>query len=309
MRADEKMRRRFRGRKELKGRTKPRFPESPEREYRRLMLVYTKVLNRELKRALPEILGDDEEREQTEGFRFDRIDRKKLSKDEIRKRFDGVMQRLALILAALGMPKRMIKVGKRAAGIARDEWKRAAKSTLGIDLLESHYNEAFYALRLQKWAEEGARNGEQSIRETLKKIEETVLEGIDNGNTGTEIREQIQEETKHAQKQAELSARTQVANLNSKITQDQQRDAGITKYVWTTAHDERVRPCHEELDGKVISWDSPPEMWYDTKSRGRIYTGRFCHPGEDYLCRCVAIPVFDIDTLNVQTEGASKRNE
>lgn len=57
------------------------------------------------------------------------------------------------------------------------------------------------------------------------------------------------------------------------------RTAGITKYIWSTSHDERVRESHRELDGKVIRLDDPPVV--DKR------TGRKAHAGEDYSCRCV----------------------
>jgi hypothetical protein len=48
-----------------------------------------------------------------------------------------------------------------------------------------------------------------------------------------------------------------------------------THYIWRTRGDPQVRPSHMENNGKVFSWDNPPE------------TG---HPGEDYNCRCTAEP-------------------
>ena len=75
---------------------------------------------------------------------------------------------------------------------------------------------------------------------------------------------------------------------------------------WKTVHDSRVRDCHQSFDGKIFSWDDPPEIWYKTKTRGIVHTGRRCHPGEDYCCRCAAIPVFDINTINVPMEKAVK---
>lgn len=54
------------------------------------------------------------------------------------------------------------------------------------------------------------------------------------------------------------------------------KQAGITdQYVWRTLRDERVRPSHRMNDGRVFSWSDPPA------------TG---HPGEDYNCRCEAVP-------------------
>ena len=42
------------------------------------------------------------------------------------------------------------------------------------------------------------------------------------------------------------------------------------KYIWVTVGDDKVRPEHEVLDGKI-------RTWYDTP-----------HPGEEYGCRCRA---------------------
>jgi hypothetical protein len=47
-------------------------------------------------------------------------------------------------------------------------------------------------------------------------------------------------------------------------------------YVWHTRGDGKVRASHAENDGKIFSWSHPP------------ITG---HPGEDYGCRCEALPL------------------
>jgi SPP1 gp7 family putative phage head morphogenesis protein len=57
---------------------------------------------------------------------------------------------------------------------------------------------------------------------------------------------------------------------------------GVKKYIWSTANDIRVRDRHRSLNNKVFSYDDPPVV--DKKS------GRRANPGEDYNCRCVAIP-------------------
>lgn len=125
---------------------------------------------------------------------------------------------------------------------------------------------------------------------SLDEMREIILIGYRNGRSIRDIQREIQEAYNVTKSKARALARDQVASLNSQISQAHQRDAGVTEYVWSTSHDSRVRPCHDALDGKTFSWDDPPEMWYETKSRGIVYTGRRCHPGEDHLCRCVAIP-------------------
>ena len=61
----------------------------------------------------------------------------------------------------------------------------------------------------------------------------------------------------------------------------------MEEYVWSTSQDSRVRDSHRRLNRKKFRWDDPPVV--DPK------TGRRCHPGEDYGCRCVALPVFNLN--------------
>jgi SPP1 gp7 family putative phage head morphogenesis protein len=81
-----------------------------------------------------------------------------------------------------------------------------------------------------------------------------------------------------SESRAELIARDQTLKLNGQITQLRQTGAGVSEYIWSTSRDERVRDSHRVLEGQRFSWSSPPEVG---------------HPGEDYQCRCVALPVIE----------------
>lgn len=91
---------------------------------------------------------------------------------------------------------------------------------------------------------------------------------------------------------AELLARDQVLKLNGDLVRTRQTRAGITKYVWTTSGDERVRPMHDDLDGTIQDWNNPPVVSED---------GRTEHPGGDYQCRCTPYPVLE----ELEAEGGS----
>ena len=129
-------------------------------------------------------------------------------------------------------------------------------------------------------------------QEPLSGMREIVYEGYRNGRTTTAILKEIQRTYSTNKKHARLIARDQMAKLNADLTKRQQTDAGVEEYKWSDSRDARVRPRHKHLNGKTFRWDDPPVV--DTK------TGRRCHPGQDYQCRCVAIPVFNISTLNIQ---------
>ena len=118
-----------------------------------------------------------------------------------------------------------------------------------------------------------------------------VMDGFVDGKSLTDIQRDIQAQYGIDKRHAAFIARDQTAKLNAAITERQQKDAGVRRYKWSTSGDERVRSDHKKLDGRVFSYDDPPVV--DSR------TGRRCNPGQDYNCRCVAIPVFDIDELNL----------
>lgn len=113
---------------------------------------------------------------------------------------------------------------------------------------------------------------------------EGVLEEADAKAWRVEtLREKIEERFDVSRSRAELLARDQVLKLNGQITEARHKAAGIERYTWSTSNDERVRPDHEELDGTDHGWDDPPIV--DER------TGRREHPGGDFQCRCVAVPI------------------
>lgn len=92
------------------------------------------------------------------------------------------------------------------------------------------------------------------------------------------LRDRLLERGDVSKSRAELIARDQTLKLNGALAQEQMKNAGVEAYTWSTSLDERVREEHQVLEGQTFTWDSPP-------SPG--------HPGEDYQCRCVAIPVIE----------------
>jgi SPP1 gp7 family putative phage head morphogenesis protein len=126
-----------------------------------------------------------------------------------------------------------------------------------------------------------------------RRVERVIADPLNEGRSVKDIAKLLQEQLGYSKSRAELTARDQTLKLYGQIQQERQEKAGITKYVWTTSQDERVRPDHADLDGTVQAWDDPPVV--DKR------TGRRGHPGFDYQCRCTAVPVLDDE---VETGGA-----
>jgi SPP1 gp7 family putative phage head morphogenesis protein len=124
-------------------------------------------------------------------------------------------------------------------------------------------------------------------------IEAAVTDAVRTGRSTAELRKEIQDRYGVSKSRAELIARDQISKFNGQVTEYRQRSVGITRYMWSTSGDERVRDSHKAHDGKIFEWSKPPED-----------TG---HPGMDVGCRCVGIPVVDdADAAQLQAEQAAR---
>ena len=284
----------FRGSQPLKCKTVPQYPKTAEREFRRITGSYMKLLNEELKKKLPAMMAEYQ-KERHGDSRFD--DSQDLDA-KLRLLLQDVATALEKRIAEYGLDQKVEQIAKMAKNVSIREWKRAVKDTLGIDLLDDYYKGEFFEEAIRRWIAENVLLIKSIPNETLGNMREIILGSYLKGSSIRDIQKAIQETYNVSKRKAQLLARDQVSTLNAQLTKAQQTDAGCKKYRWSDSHDSRVRDCHKELNGKIFSWDDPPEMWYETK-RGRVYTGRRCHPGEDYCCRCVAIPVFDLESIDV----------
>jgi SPP1 gp7 family putative phage head morphogenesis protein len=109
-----------------------------------------------------------------------------------------------------------------------------------------------------------------------RRVERVIADPINEGRSVKDIAKKLEEQAGYSKSRAELTARDQTLKVYGQIQEERQRAAGITKYVWSTTLDERVRPDHADLDGTVQAWDDPPIV--DKR------TGRRANPGLDYQC-------------------------
>ena len=208
---------------------------------------------------------------------------------------------------AIGIAEKANKVRQKPLrvilnGLGKDAAQIIARIN-GFTYVETeydYYTGELYRTMMERWVEDNVALIKTIPQESLGRMRQIVLEGYRNGKTTTAIVKQIQRTYSVDRRHAQLLARDQIAKLNGDITQQQQQDAGVVEYVWSTSGDSRVRPSHAALNHKRFRWDDPPVV--DEK------TGRRCHPGKDYQCRCCALPVFNIKTVDLPvTKGGDGR--
>lgn len=119
--------------------------------------------------------------------------------------------------------------------------------------------------------------------ENILKLRQEVATNTYAGGRSTSLIKGIQEDYGVSQRKAKFLARQETSLLMSNLREERYKDAGIIEYKWSGAMDERERPDHKLLEGTVQTWGLPPVV--DRK------TGRRANPGEDFGCRCLAIPI------------------
>jgi len=195
---------------------------------------------------------------------------------------------LKLLFATLkvALRTRVIKVAEQVAQAIDEESAKVIGDLIGIDARSLGITHLVDGFR-----EENLRLVTAATQDFADEVQDVFESAGVNGLRVEELRKKLQERVDVSRSRAELIARDQVLKLNGQINQTRQQKAGITQYTWSTSLDERVRepkpgklgPDHASLEGQVCDWNNPPVV--DTK------TGRRAHPGQDFQCRCISIPV------------------
>lgn len=174
------------------------------------------------------------------------------------------------------------KAGEQTSAFNKDEVNAQFRGALGIDLL---HGEPYLQQQLDMFAQDNARLITSLATQSLDDVAGIVMRAARAGTQVGDVADEIRKRFDVVDGRAELIARDQVGKLNGELTQLRHQAVGVTEYEWSTSRDERVRTRHAELEGTSHSWDEPPVV--DEK------TGRKAHPGQDFQCRCTAIPKVD----------------
>lgn len=171
----------------------------------------------------------------------------------------------------------MERAAKAADAHSRAQWNAQAEA-LGLDVTE---DDLFLSARMGAFRKENLGLIRSLCAEHVRRVGKVLRENA--GARAETIARELQEAVGVSRSKAQLLARDQVLKANGQLTRDRHEAAGITRYVWSASRDVRVRKRHKDLDGTEHAYGDPPVV--------DLRTGRRANPGQDYSCRCVAIPV------------------
>lgn len=177
--------------------------------------------------------------------------------------------KMAEVIAAI--PAKVAPVFDRHARLLGEANKKAMRA-IGLPQASDHAMAAEIAKRRDENIQLVMKAG-RSYADDVR----SVFSDPDNvGLSVEDLKSQLLERGSVSESRAELIARDQTLKVNGAITEIRQTSAGVDSYVWSTSLDERVREEHAALEGQKFSWSDPPSVG---------------HPGQDFQCRCVAVPV------------------
>lgn len=129
-------------------------------------------------------------------------------------------------------------------------------------------------------------------KETVE-LRNNIAETAYSGNRYESVIGKIQQSYGVSQRKARFLARQETSLLMTKYKQTRYESAGINEYKWQCVNNPKDTRPGEHVPGNV--------RYYHAKNNGKIFRwsegaiinakGEKKNPGQDYNCRCVAIPV------------------
>jgi SPP1 gp7 family putative phage head morphogenesis protein len=162
-------------------------------------------------------------------------------------------------------------VAEKAVRHSKQEFKR-----LGIEIRDEP--------NLDRLRDSWRSDSAARVEKILARERDTIVQLLSDSEDRTpdELQDRIDDRLEVTKSKLDTAAHDDVLTLNGHLTRERQTSAGVTRFVWTTTGDERVRESHAEIDGQECDWDDPP-----------LVDDEEAIPGDPYNCRCVAFPVLE----------------
>lgn len=265
----------------LKVKKRPKYPKNFERDYYRVLRAVVRRLRSATNNNIPMLaysLRQDDDSTVTDAF---------------------VQAILAELLKSMTVEEAISELELILAGVSSvvdANVISAFAEAVSVDVFLN--DSALLDTVKAEWKAQQSRLVDSIVNTYIEKLQIIVSNAVQRGTAMSEVKEEIKVLLNTTDKRAKFIARNEVGNLNGIITMRRQVDCGIGVYQWSSSHDERVRPSHAEMDGKYFYWNSDK---VGEINGIKVYPAPKYHPCMDYNCRCVALPVIDLEQWNMTT--------
>lgn len=214
----------------------------------------------------------------------------------------------------------LVTIAENMEKFNQREWDAFKKIAVGAAFSEDN---GWTQAVVDEWARTQVTLITKASNDMRDAVARRVRNGVAEGQNNDEIKALIMRDLPGiSTRRAAIIARDQTAKLNADLSQERMEQAGIETYIWSTSMDERVRglpggkyadsrTSHYVMEGLICRWDDP------TKYRNasgewvpRPMGAPLLHPGQDIMCRCVALPNWgELDELTDATPEERAQTE
>lgn len=240
-----------------------RYPEASERD-----------LSRSLQDAMKKLVSAM--RQKTGGMKFDASDEEiNDAQDDLESLIEELITAIVAILPMLAL--NIYRFNTR-------QWLIIAKSVGGkdnpavqaLDLLGATAGEEWYLAQRKAWQSLAQESVRKLFVNVVSDWSTKVRSANLAGKSGDQINEILNQRYKVYSTRCQNRAAGIVGTWNSVLMRQRIKDAGVRYYIWRGVMDLREREKHVNWEGKKIEFNSDHVF-----------------PGEEYNCRCWAVPHFD----------------
>ena len=128
--------------------------------------------------------------------------------------------------------------------------------------------------------------------EHVDELTKVVFRAARNGFSPEFVKDEVLKQGKVGLAHAKFISRDQLAKASAAINEERQKDSGIPGYIWIVTNDSHTRNSHRFHHNKFYSWDNPPVIDFTLDDPNTKRLPENLNPGEDYSCRCIAMPAF-----------------
>lgn len=214
----------------------------------------------------------------------------------------------------------IVTIAENMEKFNQKEWDAFKKIAVGAAFSE---DDGWTQAVVDEWARTQVTLITKASNDMRDAVARRVRKGVAEGQNNEEVKALIMRDLPGiSTRRAAIIARDQTAKLNADLSKGRMEQAGIETYIWSTSMDERVRglpggkyatavPSHYLMEGLICRWDDPTK--YRNASGewvARPNGAPLLHPGQDILCRCVALPNWgELDELTDATPEERAQTE
>ena len=204
-----------------------------------------------------------------------------------------VIHTLELMQDTVATAKLGLHLQKAVDKIAAGLQSQMQKTTMALDsvTVQMQIDPAMRAVITSQLTENLDLSIKQFASEKIPELRRMVEKNAAAGGRADRLGRIIEAQYGVSKRKAAFWARQETSLLTSKYHEEQSKRLGSKRYVWRTSRDEIVRHDHRRLEGTVQLWSNPPVV--------DLATGRRAHPGEDYECRCLALPIVELADVSI----------